>query len=416
MKRQVAIAAVAASMLVAACGSDEKADTTNSTAAPAESTAPGETAAPGDTAAAGDCTLTEPLKIGYAADFDLGGIGDVPATAAAKFIIDQVNAAGGVGGLPVEYEVKQISQNPQDFPAAQRGVQELLDGGADIILGPPFSDYGLPLLEVTKGEVPVLFVTSTEVTLSDPSQGSFLVSFNDRVQASAAAEFSTKKGFTTAVTISSTDIPYLNVTTSAFKEVFEKAGGKVSEDFAYNLGDTDFSAQVNAIAAMSPQPDVVYSAFFLPEAGVFLKQLREAGVKSAVISADGFDASLIWTVGADAEGVFFTSHTFPGGNNNVQAFLDEYAKSDNPPIETVAFGALGADAAQIAIAAAQAACSTDGKALIAAIEGLTVEVTTGTTSYEGAGGTPKRNVSILTVTNGAPALADEFYPTVVAEG
>jgi branched-chain amino acid transport system substrate-binding protein len=410
MKRRAAFAAVAAVTLIAACGSDEKSESTNTTAAPAD------TAAPGSAAAPGDCTLKEPLKIGYAADFDLGGIGDVPASAAAKFVIDQANAAGGVGGLPVEYEVKQISQNPQDFPAAQRGVQELLDAGADIILGPPFSDYGLPLLEVTKGEVPVLFVTSTEITLSDPSQGSFLVSFNDRVQASAAAEFATKQGFKTAVTISSTDIPYLNVTTSAFKEVFEKAGGTVSEDFSYNLGDTDFSAQVNAIAAMSPQPDAVYSAFFLPEAGVFLKQLREAGVKSAVISADGFDASLIWTVGADAEGVFFTSHTFPGGNNKVQAFLDDYAKSDNPPIETVAFGALGADAAQIAIAATLAACSTDGKALTAAIEGLTAEVTTGTTSYVGSGGTPKRNVSILTVTGGQPALADEFYPTVVAEG
>ena len=139
MNRQVAIAAVAAITLIAACGSDEKSETTQTTAAPAES------AVPTESVAAGDCSLDEGLKIGYAADFDLGGIGDVPATAAAKFIIDQVNAAGGVGGKPVEYEVKQISQNPQDFPAAQRGVQELLDGGADIILGPPFSDYGLPL-------------------------------------------------------------------------------------------------------------------------------------------------------------------------------------------------------------------------------------------------------------------------------
>jgi branched-chain amino acid transport system substrate-binding protein len=407
MKRRAAVAALAAITLIAACGSDEKSDSAGTTAAPAGGSTPAPT---------GDCVLEQPLKIGYAADFDLGGIGDVPASNAAKFVIDEINKAGGVGGKPVEYEIKQISQNPQDFPAAQRGVQELLDGGADIILGPPFSDYGLPLLEVTKGKVPVLFVTSTEITLSDPSQGSFLVSFNDRVQASAAAEFATKQGFKNGVTMSSTDIPYLNVTTAAFKEVFEKAGGKVAEDLSFNLGDTDFSAQVNSIASMSPQPDVIYSAFFLPEAGVFLKQLREAGVKSAVISADGFDASLIWTVGADAEGVFFTSHTFPGGANKVQQFLDDYAKSGNPAIETVAFGALGADAAQIAIAATEAACSTAGDKLIAAIENLTVDVTTGTTSYAGSGGTPKRNVSILTVKDGQPALADEFYPTVVAEG
>jgi branched-chain amino acid transport system substrate-binding protein len=427
MRRVPVVAAFAALALVAAaCGSDDESTTTDApveSAAPGESTADstavstGETAAPStDGGSAGDCTLDEPLKIGYAADFDLGGIGDVPGSNAAKFIVDQVNAAGGVGGLPVEYEIKQISQTPPDPAAAQRAVQELLDGGADILLGPPFSDYGLPLLEVTNGTVPVLFVTATEITLPDPARGSFLVSFNDQVQASAAAEFATKQGYKTAVTMSSSDIPYLNVTTASFAEIFTGAGGTVDADLSFNLGDGDFSAQVNEIAGMDPVPDVIYSAFFLPEAGIFLKQLREAGVESAVISADGFDASLIWTIGADAEGVFFTSHTFPGPDNRVQQFLDDYAASGEPAIETVSFGALGADAAQIAIAATEAACSTDGAALIEAIQNLTVDVTTGTTSYVGTTGTPKRDVTILTVTDGAPALVESFFPTVVAGG
>ncbi len=404
-----ALAALAGFALVAgACGSDEESDPPGLTEAPAATDAPGATSGGGS----GDCALEEPLKIGYAADFDLGGIGDVPASKGAQFVIDTINAEGGVGGKPVEYEIKQISQTPPDPAAAQRAVQELLDGGADIILGPPFSDYGLPLLEVTNGAVPVLFVTSTEITLSDPDRGSFLVSFDDRVQASAAAEFAAGQGFTNAVTISSSDIPYLNITTAAFTDVFEGAGGTVAADLSYNLGDTDFSAQVNEIAGLEPQPDVVYSAFFLPEAGVFLKQLREAGITSAVISADGFDASEVWTIGADAEGVFFTSHTFPGPDNTVQGFLDAFEAANGEPIGTVAFGALGADAAQIAVAAVEEACSTDGATLIETIRNLSVKVTTGETAYAG-GGTPKRDVTILTVTDGAPALVEAFFPTVV---
>jgi branched-chain amino acid transport system substrate-binding protein len=401
----------ALSLLAAACGGDDE-ETTDATTAATD--APGATEVPGDTSGGGggDCTLAEPLKIGYAADFDLGGIGDVPASKGAGFVVETINAEGGVGGFPVEYEIKQISQTPPDPAAAQRAVQELVDGGADIILGPPFSDYGLPLLEVTNGSVPVLFVTSTEITLSDPDRGSFLVSFDDRVQASAAAEFATSRGFQNAVTISSSDIPYLNITTAAFTDVLEGAGGTVLADLSYNLGDTDFSAQVNEIAGLDPQPDVIYSAFFLPEAGVFLKQLREAGVEAAVISADGFDASEIWTIGADAEGVFFTSHTFPGEGNSVQAFLDQYEAAKGEPIGTVAFGALGADAAQIAIAAVEETCSTEGETLIGAIRNLAVKVTTGETVYAG-GGTPQRNVTILTVTDGAPALVDSFFPSVV---
>jgi branched-chain amino acid transport system substrate-binding protein len=253
------------------------------------------------------------------------------------------------------------------------------------------------------------------VTLTDPSRGSFLVSFNDKVQGSTAAEFATKKGFKTAVTLSSSDIPYLNVNPAAFTEVFTGGGGKVTKDLTFKLGATDFSAQVNEIAAMKPAPDVIYSSFFLPEAGVFLKQLREAGVKSTVMSADGFDASLIWSIGKDAEGVFFTTHTFPDPKNGVQAFLDAYAKSGEPKIETVAFAALGADAARIAFGAAQKACSTDGAKLIEAIKGLSVEGVTGPISYEGTNGTPKRNVTILTVKNGKPEVADSFYPSVIAK-
>jgi branched-chain amino acid transport system substrate-binding protein len=414
--------AVTAETTATAEATEAPATEASATEAPAAETtaATGDTAAPGTEAAAGaaasDCKLDKPLKIAYAADFDLGGIGDVPASNAAKYQIDEINKAGGVGGLPVEYEIKQISQVPADPAAAQRGVQELVDGGANIILGPPFSDYGLPILEVTKGAIPVLFVTSTEVVLTDPSRGSFLVSFNDKVQSSAVAEMALKKGFKTAVTMSSNEIPYLTVNPTAFTEVFNAGGGKVEKDLTFKLGLTDFSSQVNEIAGMSPQPDAIFSAFFMPEAGIFLKQLRAAGVKSTVMSVDGFDASAVWSAGKDAEGVLFSTHTFSdGANNKVQAFLDGYAKSGGKAIETAAFGALGGDAAIVATEAAKKACSTDGATLIKTIGELKVDGISGTIDYAGTNGTPKRDVTILTVTDGKPAKADAFYPTNIAK-
>jgi branched-chain amino acid transport system substrate-binding protein len=411
--RLLAVAATAA--LLAGCGGSSKpAETITAgveTTVAAEGTS--ETSVAG-AAASGDCKLDEPLKIAFAADFNLGAISDKPASAVAKFVIDEANKAGGVGGKPIEYEVKQISADPADYPAAQRAVQELIDSGADIILGPPFSDYGNPLLEITKGEKPVLFVGSTETVLPDPTRGAFLVSFNDKVQGSAAAEFATTKGFKTAVTISSNEIPYFNIPQAAFKEVFEKGGGKIASDLAFKFGQTDFSSQVNEIKAMSPQPDAIYSSFFLPEAGVFLKQLRAAGVKSVVISADGFDASVISSIGADAEGVFYTTHTFPAPENGVQKLLDDYAASGGEKVETIAFAALGSDATLIAIQAATAACTTDGKKLIAAISELSGTFTTGPVSYKGTNGTPNRAVTILTVKDGKPMLETSFIPKVVA--
>ncbi|MEZ5248874.1 MAG: hypothetical protein R2713_06575 [Ilumatobacteraceae bacterium] len=37
--------------------------------------------------------------------------------------------------------------------------------------------------------------------------------------------------------MSSSDIPYLNITTASFAEVFEGAGGTVATDLSFNLGD-----------------------------------------------------------------------------------------------------------------------------------------------------------------------------------
>lgn len=410
MKRLPVLAAVAALSLTASACSNSDSSTTD---AATEATAAAATEAP--SAAAGDCALSEPLQIAYAADFDLGGIGDVPASRAAKFEIDEINKAGGVGGKPVEFKVKQISQTPADPAAAQRAVQELVDGGADIIFGPPFSDYGLPILEITKGKIPVLYVTSTEISLTDPARGAYLVTFNDKVQASAVAETALKKGFKTAVTMSSNEIPYLTVNPEAFTSVFNAGGGKVEKDLSFKLGTTDFSAQVNEIAGMNPQPDAIYSAFFMPEAGVFLKQLRAAGVKSTVMSADGFDASLVWTAGKDAEGVLFSTHTFPDSTNKVQAFLDAYAASGGEKIETAAFGALGGDAAIVATEAAKKACSTNGDDIMKALNDLSVQGVTGPISYAGSNGTPKRNVTILTVKDGKPVVDSAFYPTNIAK-
>ena len=67
-------------------------------------------------------------------------------------------------------------------------------------------------------------------------------------------------------------------------------------------------------------------------------------------------------------------------------------------------------------AATSSACTTDGKALIEAISAIKdLETTTGTVSYDGTTGTPKRDVVLMTVKDGEPALADQFFPTQVAK-
>jgi branched-chain amino acid transport system substrate-binding protein len=371
---------------------------------------------PADTAGgAGDCTLDAPLRIGYAADLsDFGGFADQPGSEAAQVQVDLLNEAGGVGGLPVEYVVKEL---PEDPSGAQRAAQEMLDDGVNAIIGPPFAYNGVPLIDTVDGQVPIISNASTDLSFAQPDRGAFLMSFSDPVQAAAAAEFAIGGGAATAVTFSSPDDPYFTNTTAAFTESFAEQGGEVLRDFTFGIADEDFSSQVNELASMDPLPDVLYTAMIMPGAGALLQQIRAAGLDDLqVIGADSFDATVIWSAGDVANGVSFTAHTFPSDDNGVQEFLDA-ASEAGVEIETVSFGALASDVVRVFAHAAETACSVDGAALIEAIAGITdLEVTTGSVTYAGTNGVPDRAVTILTVTDGAPALTTTLRPAYVPGG
>jgi branched-chain amino acid transport system substrate-binding protein len=423
----------AGALLVVACGDDDDTassgtgagdttaapseDTSAATSAPTPDTSGATTAPTADTGGAtsgpaSDCTLDEPLTIGYAADFsDFGGFADQPGSEAAQVQVDLINEAGGVGGQDVEYIVKEL---PTDPSAAQRAAQELLDEGADAIIGPPFAYNGVPLIDTVNGKVPIISNASTDLALAQPDKGAFLMSFSDPVQAAAAAEFAYGDGARTAVTFSSPDDPYFTNTTSAFSDAFANAGGEVVRDFTFGISDDDFSAQVNELADLDPAPDVLYTAMIMPSAGVLLEQLRSADMTDLkVIGADSFDATVIASAGDVANGVSFTAHTFPRDDNGVGEFIDA-AREAGANTDTISFVALASDVVKVFAHVAEETCSLDGAGLIDAINNLSdFEVTTGSVTYAGTNGVPEKDVVILTVENGEPAFTDAFRPSYI---
>lgn len=351
----------------------------------------------------------DPLRIGYAADLsEVGGYADGPGSQAAQFMGELINCAGGIGGTPVEVIVEDIQGDPD---VTQRAAQDLLDQDVHAILGPPFSDFGLPLLQIVNRQVPVVFVASTEAALSDAEGRSFLVAFDDDAQSAAAGDFAREQGWETAVTLSSPDAPYFEQNPERFAEVFEEGGGELIEDFSYSLEDSDFSSQVNQIAALDPQPDVIYTAMIMPLTGTLLGQLRSAGVESEVIGADSFDATGVIAAGEDAEGVYYTTHGYPGEGSRMEAFLDAYEASEGEALETVSFGTLAADAMLLVADAYARAGALDPEAIgdeIAATQDL--ELVTETVSYPEGSGTPDKPVFIHRIEDGELTNAGTVMP------
>jgi len=365
--------------------------------------------------AGGDGGDAKVLRVGFAADFgELGGFADRPAAAALAHLERKINAEGGIDGARIDVIVKPTSDGKPE--TVQRAVRELIDAGVSAILGPPFTDLGLPILTETGGRVPVVFIASTDPALGNVDQNSFLVAFSDYDQASAAAEYALAEGMRRAVTLSSPDAPYFTQTTKSFAKRMRAGGGEVVRDLTFSLADEDFSSQVNQIANLSPAPDVLYTAMVMPAVGTLLGQLRAAGLQDLrVIGADSFDATDVAAAGSDAEGVVYTAHTFAGPGSKAQEFLDGYRQDTGKTLETISFGTLAADALNLVIEAYRAAGTTDPDEISAALRDIQgFEGLTGSITFRGTKGIPRKDVFLVTIRGGKPELVERVVPEDVA--
>ena len=218
MKSKKAIVLLLAmAMFAAACGSDS-----SSGASGASDTASGGSGGGGvidvdtivnvDTAACEEAPTGDPIRVGMAMDFsDVVGFVDIPGSMFVPYLAELVNCNGGVNGQPVEVRVAEVGDD------AALAAQDLLDWGANFLIGPPFADFALPILQTTEGQVPMFVAASTEPTLADAANNSYLVTFDDFGMSEAAAQWALDQGIDRAIMFTEGEgIPYTGVNPDAF--------------------------------------------------------------------------------------------------------------------------------------------------------------------------------------------------------
>jgi branched-chain amino acid transport system substrate-binding protein len=110
---------------------------------------------------------------------------------------------------------------------------------------------------------------------------------------------------------------------------------------------------------------------FIPDSAVFLRQLRQAGVETPVLSTDGnADAALLDAGTKAIDGLTFSNSVCTAeGDPDVQAFYDEYeAANGEPPSSYVAV--IGYDEVNFVAGAIEAAGSTEPDAIIEQLAAL----------------------------------------------
>jgi branched-chain amino acid transport system substrate-binding protein len=194
-------------------------------------------------------------------------------------------------------------------------------------------------------KVPVVAPAATSDRLTQRREFVSRVCFTDSFQGAVVANYSYRTlGLKTAVVVRNQAQIYSIGLAKTFENVFKEDGGKVLKTVNINSGDKDFKAIVSQIK--KDNPDMIFLPIYHPEASMFARQAKEAGLNKPLFSGDGVANPTFLELGSSAvEGYMFTD-TFDYQAPPTQRskdFIAAYEKETGKK-EMASFTALGADA------------------------------------------------------------------------
>jgi branched-chain amino acid transport system substrate-binding protein len=161
-------------------------------------------------------------------------------------------------------------------------------------------------------------------------------------------------------------------------------------------GDPDYRAVLTKIK--ETKPDLYFFGGIYPEAGRLVRQAREVGLNTPMITGDGvFDPTFISIAAATAEGTYVTFGREPEGLPSAKAFLEHYkARYGEPgPYSIYAY-----DAANIILTAIARTGTTDGAKVAEYISKTTFPGAFGDISFDKNGDVTKAPYVIWQVKGG----------------
>ena len=242
-----------------------------------------------------------PLRVAVLFPFtgDLSDFGD-PFLQAAELAVNEINAAGGVNGQPIELVQGDSATSPQQAVEEARRLIEL--EGVSAIVGPAGSGETLPVAESVTGPAGVLEITmsatSPALTIANDNDFLFRTTISDAAQGLVMADLAREQGFESACVLYVNNA-YGQGLNDAFADRFAAEGGTITAQVPHEQEQASYASEI--ASCTEGNPDVLVAAAY-PESGrVFLRELAEAGDAPAVIFSDGLKspemfADLGWEV------------------------------------------------------------------------------------------------------------------------
>jgi branched-chain amino acid transport system substrate-binding protein len=234
-----------AGLTLTACGGDNG-DTTSGSSPGASSSA----------ANKGDGTLTIGTLLPQTGDLAFLG---PPEFAGVQTAIDDINAAGGVLGKDVVVTNADSGDGTPDIAGAQ--ADKLLNANVDGVIGAASSSVSLSVIDKITGAGVVQFSPANTSTALDepdvdPKNLYFRTAPSDVLQGAVMANTVIEDGFTNVAIMARQD-SYGEALATQVEKGLESGGAKVATKILYSADATNFTAEVNEVAASKPDAIVL---------------------------------------------------------------------------------------------------------------------------------------------------------------
>jgi branched-chain amino acid transport system substrate-binding protein len=325
-----------------------------------------------------------------------------------QLAIQEINAAGGVLGRPLEL----ISEDDRSITEeARSAAQKLLQRDRVVaLLGEVASSRSLAAApEAQRAGVPMISPASTNPKVTEVGDYVFRACFIDPFQGAVMARFAAQElGARRVAILLDYKQDYSVGLADYFRKTFQELGGEIVADERYTSGDIEFRAQLTTVRAA--QPDAIFVPGYYTEVGLIAKQARELGIDVPMLGGDGWDSEKTLEIGGAAvEGYYFSTHYSADAESpKVQEFVKRYREQFGSVPDAMA--ALGYDTAHILTDALRRAGSSEGAKLRDAIaDTRDFDGVTGTISIDGERNA-KKDAVVLKIENGR----FRYYRTIPA--
>lgn len=281
---------------------------------------------------------------------------------AIKMAVAEINAKGGINGKQLVTVTGDDACDPQQATAA---ANKLVSEGVVAIVGGYCSGAVVPTLTIyNEKNLPFIVeaANSSKIAAQNPGN-TFEINGTAVHQTQKAVELFKKLGATKVAIVEQGDA-YSSDLAKQAETAWKAAGNTVVSHDVTTKGEQDFSSLVTSLK--SKNADLVFWTAYYADGALLIKQLRQGGYKGSIVVGDGSsDPKLIQMSGAAGEGTYVLSPPVAEYLPAAKAFADAYkAKYNQTP---GAYAPLAYDGINLLADALKRAGSTDGKAIIKAL-------------------------------------------------